>query len=314
VAREEQTSLDPKHRVELLKELEGRGRSEWEEIWKEHIGFPQGIDPSSTVRREQENVLRFMVLRALINQQAQADKAIEISRQLFLEFGERLLSQPFQISGRRLFAIFHQVGGERGRDLYRVGALGGIKPISLFSYRVKAFEEFMRWLDESNQSLSEFIFSCLNRGGASALLKGLTEHEVLGSGWVGNDPKACRMLVDWIVFLIVEVWKEEAFIALSDTVMLVNGHVGKVFCRTGLLGTVIYNKNRPYIIEAAQMRPAIEEIVSTSGLVPFYVDNGAYYLFKDGFCLELNPKCFECPVSALCLKHIKWTAYQKQRE
>ena len=43
--------------------------------------------------------------------------------------------------------------------------------------------------------------------------------------------------------------------------MIVDGHVGKVFCRTGMLEEVLYEKRRPYIIQASKMRPWIEEIV-----------------------------------------------------
>jgi len=36
-------------------------------------------------------------------------------------------------------------------------------------------------------------------------------------------------------------------------VMIVDGHVGKVFCRTGLLEEVLYEKRRPYIIQASNL-------------------------------------------------------------
>ena len=139
MAKQEQESLDSKQKLNLLKELERLGESQWKQIWKEHIGFPIGINPSSSEQPEIEKVLRFLLLRTIINQQAQADKAREISKLLFSEFKDRLLFQPFQVDGEELFALFRKVAGEKGRGLYKVGALGGIKPISLFSYRFKAF-------------------------------------------------------------------------------------------------------------------------------------------------------------------------------
>ncbi len=93
--------------------------------------------------------------------------------------------------------------------------------------------------------------------------------------------------------------------------MIVDGHVGKVFSRTGLLPEVLYESGRPYIIQASKMRPQIEKIVSKARRVPFYVDNGAFYLFEDGFCKELDPECANCPIKNLCKKYVKWTAYQK---
>ncbi len=44
------------------------------------------------------------------------------------------------------------------------------------------------------------------------------------------------------------------------------------------------------------MRPWIEEIVSRFEKIPFYVDNGAFYLFEDGHCSDLEPNCKDCPV------------------
>ncbi|MBC7329206.1 hypothetical protein H5T88_02490 [bacterium] len=95
--------------------------------------------------------------------------------------------------------------------------------------------------------------------------------------------------------------------------MIVDGHVGKVFCRTGLLGEVLYEKDRPFIIHASKMRPIIEQIVSQAGVIPFYVDNGAFYLYEDGYCKDLEPDCRICPVREFCKRYIKWTAYQIMR-
>ncbi|MGQ9706592.1 MAG: hypothetical protein ACUVWP_06270 [bacterium] len=62
------------------------------------------------------------------------------------------------------------------------------------------------------------------------------------------------MLVNWIVFLFKEVWNLEVG-DIKDTLMIVDGHVGKVFCRSGLLSQVMYEKGRPFIIQASKMRP-----------------------------------------------------------
>ena len=145
------------------------------------------------------------------------------------------------------------------------------------------------------------------------LFEFLNTHSVLEAGWVGNDPKACRMFVNWAIFLFNEIWKQEVS-KMEDTLMIVDGHVGKVFCRSGLLGEVFYEKDRPYIIQASKIRPWIEKIVSESGRIPFYVDNGAFYLFEDGFCMDLSPNCQNCPINKICKKYTKWTAYQKQEE
>jgi len=145
----------------------------------------------------------------------------------------------------------------------------------------------------------------------------LNTHSVLESGWVGNDPKACRMFVNWIVFLFNEIWKqifneiwEQKVAKMEETLMIVDSHVGKVFCRTELLEKVSYEKRRPYIIQASKMRLWIEEIVSRFGKILFYVDNGAFYLFEDGYCSDLEPNCKGCSLNEVCKKYLKWTAYQ----
>jgi endonuclease III len=117
------------------------------------------------------------------------------------------------------------------------------------------------------------------------------------------------MFVNWTVFLFNEIWKLK-IVKMEETLMIVDGHVGKVFCRSGLLEKVLYEKGRPYIIQASKMRHEVEEIVSRTGKIPFYVDNGAFYLFGDGFCTELSPNCRDCPIGGLCKKYKKWTAYQ----
>lgn len=145
------------------------------------------------------------------------------------------------------------------------------------------------------------------------LFKFLNTHPILEVGWVGDDPKACRMFVNWVVFLLSEIWNLK-IAKMEKTLMIVDGHVGKVFCRSGLLQQVLYEEKRPYIIQASKMRRMIEEIISTSGKIPFYVDNGAFYLFEDGFCTDLDPKCPMCPINKLCKKYKKWTAYKRWKE
>ncbi len=168
-------------------------------------------------------------------------------------------------------------------------------------------------MNENDLNFFEVVIDQIRHKKTIGLFEFLNTHPVLEAGWVGNDPKACRMLVNWIVFLLNEIWKLKT-IKMEETLMIVDGHVGKVFCRTGLLEEVLYEGSRPYIIQASKMRPWIEEIVSKSGRIPFYVDNGAFYLFEDGYCTELEPNCNNCPVRDICKKYVKWTAYQMWKE
>lgn len=313
MAKETQLSLSDSDRAKLLEILEKLGKSKWLKRWTEHMALSQKSNPFSLDKDEQEKVLRYLLLRVLINQQAKFEKVREMSIKISEEFADELLFEPYKISESELFKVFKNVAGEKGSLLYRVGALGGIKPISLFTYRFKAYEGFIRWLNESHQNFLDIIKEKLQNKKPIELFNFLTSHPVLETGWVGNDPKACRMFVNWVVFLLEEIWKLEIS-RMEDTLMIVDGHVGKVFCRSGLLEEVLYEKGRPYIIQASKMRPQIEEIVYKSGRIPFYVDNGAFYLFEDGYCTDSKPNCDKCSINKLCKKYKKWTAYQVWNE
>lgn len=309
MAKETQINLPEKDKARLLEILERQGKTKWLKKWKEHMAVPDNLNPLSSDRDDQEKVLRYLLLRVLINQQAKFEKVREMSMRISEEFTDVVLFEPYKIPESELFKVFKDIAGEKGSLLYRVGALGGIKPISLFTYRFKAYEGFIKWLNETKQKFFDTIVGKLQDKEPVELFEFLNTHPILEAGWVGNDPKACRMFVNWVVFLLEEIWKLK-IAKIEKTLMIVDGHVGKVFCRSGLLKEVLYEGKRPYIIQASKMRLWIEEIVSKSGKIPFYVDNGAFYLFEDGFCTDLNPNCPNCPIDKLCKKYKKWTAYQ----
>jgi len=140
--------LSDKDKKRLLLILEREGKEKWFKRWKDHMAIPSNLDVFSKDKEEQEKILRYLLLRVLINQQARFEKVREMSIRISEEFTDALLSEPFKISENELFKVFRDVAGEKGSLLYRVGALGRIKPISLFSYRFKAYEGFIRWLNE----------------------------------------------------------------------------------------------------------------------------------------------------------------------
>ncbi len=125
--------------------LEEIGRSVWEEKWQENMALPENLSLD-----DRETVCRFLLLRTLLNQQGETEKVRLLVQRLFAEFGSQLLYAPLNVATKfeQLSKVFRQVGGQRGRGLYRVGALGGIKPISLFLYRFAAFAFFIARLRE----------------------------------------------------------------------------------------------------------------------------------------------------------------------
>lgn len=163
-------------------------------------------------------------------------------------------------------------------------------------YRFAAFSIFVHSVEDS---LYELVNGKLNVS-VRALWKFLRDDPILDSGWVDNDPKAARMLTNWIVWLCSCVWNDLA-VDLSETLMIVDGHVGEVFCRTGAVETVVYEGSHPCIILAKDMRGDIELLVrSTPRAVPMFVDEGAFQVAMN-WCFDQNPNCSQCPLNALCL-------------
>lgn len=194
--RAKQEKLPDNQIDELLKTLEEQGREKWARRWKDHIAVPNNLTLLSTDKEEQEKFLRYLLLRVLINQQARFEKVREMSIRISEKFTDIVLFEPFKILESELFQVFKDVAGDKGSLLYRVGALGGIKPISLFAYRFKAYEGFIRWLRENNLDFIDVIMKYLEKGKSIGLFNFLNAHPVLSAGWVGNDPKSCRMLVN----------------------------------------------------------------------------------------------------------------------
>jgi hypothetical protein len=303
-----QESLEAKLRGQLIQRLERIGRIYWEKHWKESMALPDELSLD-----DRESVVRYLLLRALLNQQGDTGKVRELAKELFAVFHEALLHDPLQVGQRfeDVLGVFQKIGGQRGSEIYRVGTLGGIKPLSLFLYRFAAFSIFICSID----SLYKLAKNKLALG-VRVLWEFLRDNPILDGGWVGNDPKAARMLTNWLVWLFSCVWSELT-IDFSETLMIVNGHVGKLFCRTGALETVSYEKGRPFIILAKDMRNEIEALVrATPQTVPMFVDEGAFQVAMN-WCFERKPNCSSCPIVTLCLAgqgsidHLRWTAYQK---
>jgi hypothetical protein len=112
--REMQNSLSDKEKNKLLMILEEQGRTKWLRRWKEHMAFPNNLNPLSKERNEQEKALRYLLLRVLINQQARFEKVREMSIKISEEFTDVLLFEPYKVSESELFKVFKDVAGEKG--------------------------------------------------------------------------------------------------------------------------------------------------------------------------------------------------------
>jgi len=91
--KEKQLGLSDKEKEKLLDILEKEGREKWYKRWKEHMAIPSNLDVLSKDKDEQEKILRYLLLRVLINKQARFDKVREMSIRISEEFTNILLSE-----------------------------------------------------------------------------------------------------------------------------------------------------------------------------------------------------------------------------
>jgi len=82
---EEQRGLSDKERESLLGILESEGKSKWQERWKEHMAITENLNVLSQDEKERDKILRYLLLRVLINQQAKFEK-VKNFRQLKIGF------------------------------------------------------------------------------------------------------------------------------------------------------------------------------------------------------------------------------------
>ncbi|MCX7968429.1 MAG: hypothetical protein N3B10_08065 [Armatimonadetes bacterium] len=294
---------------QLVYRLQSIGQQFWYQHWHESMALPDKLTLD-----DHESVVRYLLLRALLNQQGDTGRVRKLVSRLLANLGPQLLYEPMEVAKQfdEVLTIFRQVGGEKGAEIYRVGALGGIKPLSLFLYRFAAFTFFVCRLQ---YKLCQIVEEKLKQG-IKDLWVFFRDDPILEGGWVGNDPKAARMLTNWLAWMFSEVWNKIK-VNLTETLMIVDGHVGKVFCRTGVMEEVSYESGRPFIILAKEMRSNIEILVkSIPQVAPMFVDEGAFQVAMN-WCFEAKPNCQECPLQDICLAgrgssdHLRWSAYQK---
>lgn len=341
MAIETQQYLSFSEKKDVLEKLNKFGELIWKNNWIREIRIPQFLLSIKT-QNDKEKLLRYLLLRALINQQGIAEKVKELAENLVNEFKDSLLLKPtatFSFKSEKILKIAKSVGGTKGSEIYRVGFLGGIKPWFLFLGRFACFCWFMDRIKlKYKDSFYSFMKELLSTESIENIYYKLIEDEILSIGWVGNDPKACRMFLDWCIFILNEVFKEKIEVQMKDTLMIVDGHVAKVLCRMGFLNRVHYEDRRKFIIQAARMRENIEKEVyefRKYGIVPFYVDFACFFLGKNccgedraicevrkdfrsqicNTCVAFKSKICEgiiCPLENICKKHVKWTAFRQR--
>ena len=266
-----QESVSDSDAEKILEILNSLGEFLWERLWRDDMAIPSNLNVNAKEEEERELILRYLLMRVALNQQGNSLKIRQFASELVEKLGKEFLIRPLEfLSDPKVYdeilSIAQKYGGSKGSDLYSPGRLGGIKPFYITISRLSLFALFIRFLARQKTSLIKLLKGIIKSEESVLQLNNwLMNERCINLAWVGRDPKASRMLTDWIIFIWARIWKEAPLISphlMQKTIMIVDGHVGKVFSRTGILKKVVYESKRPYIIEASKMRPWIEEIVN----------------------------------------------------
>jgi len=255
-----------------------------------------------------ETKLRYLLLWSMIDQRTEAKIAGKIAFQLHQKFDEQLFYEPL-VGIKR----FDDVTKTFQESKYQV-RFAYLNRNTVAALLVGSFLGFMMKINDEKETLTVRA-----KEGPTKFLKFLRSQKILSP--LGE--KAARMYVSFIghpklALTEVKYDKKELFV-------FVDGTVGKVFARTGLVERVPrYRGNQVY---ATKMRDHIDKLIQDLEVEdPMMVDGGAYALGK--FCCDdvkpmcthcdIKEKCMiketcekKCPLSNLgCLRQTKWMAYK----
>lgn len=271
-----------------------------------------------SVRNDKEKVVRFLLLTAILDQQAKSPTARSTAVRIFEIFGSDLFDNPLKVQKnlKRLESI---------KSSYKISpAVGRVLPrFAWFVLRVGGFLTFELML---NESLVDKLGTCAS---SSEAAKRLSENPVIES--ILRE-KACRMFISWIghpelgINISNDNWSKLEFL------MPVDGHVGKVFCRTGMITKVIHegkinSSKRWNIIVASKMRDSVQQLVQSYNKDTIMVDHGAFQLGLNccpdnlnGICCDACSKLTckvsqnltvdrKCILGDCCKRNVTWRAF-----
>jgi hypothetical protein len=246
-----------------------------------------------TIISDKEKITRFLLLTAFLDQQAESPSARKTAIAIYKIFGDDLFFKPqsclIQIDKLVSLKGEYKISPAIGRVLPRFG---------WFVLRVGGFLIFEMMLNKA--SLSEKLDQCKSPREATAFLHSNPLVESI------LREKAARMYTSWIGHpdLGIDVsngkWDKSLF------EMPVDGHVGKIFVRTGLIPEVIHERkkgssSRWNVIIASRMRHLIQEVTNKYSKDCIMVDHGAFQIGIN--CCPDNLEgisCDFCPREAFC--------------
>ena len=267
-----------------------------------------------------EKISRFLLLSAILDQQAESPTARKTAIQIHAIFGDDLFYAPrtVMLNFQKLVPLKtdYKISPAIGRVLPRFGWI---------VLRVGAFLIYEMTLD--NRKLSEELGRCETPRDA---LDFLYSSPVLES--ILRD-KAVKMYISWVGHPDLGIDVSDGRWRKADFEMPVDGHVGKIFSRTGMVKEITHEAKkgksaRWNIISASQMRPFIQTVVNENSGDCTMVDHGAFRLGINccpdnlqGMACDSCPRTgtcmikdeIDCPgvclLSDSCKRNITWRAY-----
>ncbi|MEM3387012.1 MAG: hypothetical protein QXN08_05000 [Nitrososphaerales archaeon] len=242
---------------------------------------------------DREKLARFLLLTAFLDQQAESPSARRTAIRIYDLFGDDLFFKPQQclIQINRLAAL---------KDEYKISpAIGRVLPrFGWFVLRVGGFLTYEMMLNRSN--LSEKLGRCKTPKEAAALLQSNPLVESI------LREKAVRMYISWVGHPNLGIDVSNGKWDKSFFEMPVDGHVGKIFSRGGLVSAVIHEGKRGSgsrwnVIIASNMRLSIQEVTNQYSDDCIMVDHGAFQIGIN--CCPDNLKdiaCDSCPRASIC--------------
>jgi len=268
------------------------------------------------VVENREYITRFLLLTAILDQQAKSPSARRTARFIYEKFGESLFNAPQEV-------MLNFESLTPLKNIYKTQvAFTAIPRFGFVTLRVGGFLIYEMKLNREGRMLCRELSNCESPKEAceylysSELLKSILREKALRmySSWVGHPDLGIDISEGW--------WNR------LDFPMIVNGHVGRVFSRTGIVREVLREYRRPDIIEAKNMRSSIEKIVTSKGYDCVMVDYGAFTIgfncctnrSEDAACSECPRRFFceikdeigcegRCILSDYCKKNLRWRAY-----
>ena len=268
---------------------------------------------------DQEKLIRFLLLVAFLDQQAESPSARMTAIRIYKIFGDDLFDKP-----KKSLAHLNELYTLKN-DYKIYPAIGRVLPrFGWFVLRVGGFLVYELMLNEN--MLSDKLRECST---PTEAINFLYSNPIVES--ILRD-KAARMYISWVghpdlgIDISDGAWDKSLFL------MPVDGHVGKIFSRTGMIKTVIHERRkgkspRWNIIIASQMRPIIQEIVNAYNRDPIMVEHGAFQVGYNccpdnlegiccDFCSKISCKVREklnypkrCVLSDYCKRNLTWRAY-----